>query len=48
MRVWWSRGLREPLLRFGEVLREFVQGGGRDRRVGGKAVRERGRGTVSE
>lgn len=34
-RIWWSRGLREPLLRSGEVLLEFVQGGGRGRRVGG-------------
>ena len=31
---WMLRGLGEPLLRFWEALREFVQGGGRGRRLG--------------
>ena len=31
---WMLRGLREGLLRFGDALREFVQGGGRGRRMG--------------
>ena len=45
---WMLRGLRDPLLRFGEGWRKIVQGAVVEAEVWGKAVRVWGRGTVSE